>query len=284
MPFVPVDGAQLYYEEAGSGRAILFAHGGGGDLSQWRHQRGEFARTHRVVLYDARGHGRSRAERLDFGIADFAADIAHLLRHLGIARAHLVGATLGGVAALEFALAHPESVDSLVLVSTAPDTTDEMRERFEASAAVVESGDLVAFAEGFLHFLFTPAYAEAHAEEVADFRRGLEQIDPASYARSIRALGHRPDLTPRLGAVQVPVLVVTGELDPIPTSAPGAEALLRALPRARAAVVPHAAHLPQIEQPARFNALVREFLAAAEREATGANAARYNPERGCEDG
>jgi len=281
MPFISADGAQLYYEEAGHGRAILFAHGGGGDLSQWRHQKEEFARTHRVVLYDARGHGQSRAERLEFGIADFAGDIGCVLRHLGIARAHLVGATLGGVAALEFALAHPECVDSLVLVSTAPDTTDEMRERFEASAAVVESGDLAAFAEGFVNFLFTPAYAEARSEEVADFRRRLERIDPASYARSIRALGHRPDLTPRLGAVQVPVLVVTGALDPMPTSAAGAEALLRTLPHARAAVIPEAAHLPHIEQPGRFNALVREFLAAVEREAPGGRAER-SPEPGRE--
>jgi pimeloyl-ACP methyl ester carboxylesterase len=190
----------------------------------------------------------------------FVADLAGLLARLEVGRAAFVGATLGGVAVLEFALAHPEAASAVVLVSTAPDATEEMRARFEASAAVVESGDLAAFAEGFVSFIFSPDYVAAHADEVADFRQRLERIDPAGYAGSIRALGNRPDLTPRLGRLRVPALVVTGALDPIPTSAPGAELLARTMPDARAVVVPGAAHLPHIEQPAAFNQFVLEFL------------------------
>ncbi len=267
MPVVGVQGAQLYYEEAGAGPAVVFAHGGGGDVSQWRHQMATFAQRHRVVAFDARGHGQSRTSTPCFEMTHFRDDLAALLRHLHIARAHLVGATLGGVTILEFALAQPEMVQSLVLISTAPDTTDEMRARFAASAEVVESGDLAGFAEGFINFIFSPEFVDNHADEVADFRRRLEQIDPAGYAQAIRALGNRPDLSPRLGQLHAPAFIVTGALDPIPTSAPGATLLARALPNTRAGVILGAAHLPQIEQPEIFNRLVLDFFAAAEREA-----------------
>ncbi len=226
-----------------------------------------FARRYRTVVFDARGHGQTRVASDHWRITDFADDIGALLRHLEISRAHLVGATLGGVAVLEFALAHPDRVRSLILVSTAPDTTDEMRARFEASAEVAESGDLSAFAEGFVNFIFTSDYAERHPDEVADFRRRLERMDPTGYARAVRALGDRPALSPRLGRLRVPALIVTGALDPIPTSAPGAALLAETLPQARAEVIPDAAHLPQIEQPECFNRLALDFFAAAEREA-----------------
>jgi pimeloyl-ACP methyl ester carboxylesterase len=267
MAVVNLNGLRVHYEEAGAGPAVVLVHGGGGDVSQWRHQLPDFAAHHRVVTFDARGHGASQAAPGKWTMTDFANDLAALLRHLNIARAHLVGATLGGVTILELACAHPEMVHSLVLVSTAPDTTDEMRARFEASAEVVESGDLDGFAEGFINFIFSPAYATDYADDVEDFRQRLTRIDPIGYAASIRALGNRPDLSPRLAQVHIPALIVTGELDPIPTSAPGAALLARALPNARAAVIPDAAHLPQIEQPEIFNAVVLDFFAAAQREA-----------------
>lgn len=261
MPFADVNGVRLHYEEAGHGPAIVLAHGGGGDASQWRHQVPAFAACHRVIAFDARGHGQSGTAGY-YGMEAFAGDLAGLLARLEVERAALVGATLGGVAVLEFALAHPEVATAVVLVSTAPDATDEMRARFEASAAVVESGDLAAFAEGFVSFIFSADYVAAHGAEVDDFRERLQRIDPAGYAGAIRALGNRPDLTPRLGRLRAPALVVTGALDPIPTSAPGATQLVGAIPRARGVILPEAAHLPHIEQPEAFNRLVLDFLNA----------------------
>ena len=267
MPVVKVNSVELYYEETGRGPAVVFAHGGGGDSSQWRHQLAVFAQQYRVIAYDARGHGQSSAAP-DYSIGACADDLAGLLRHLDIQRTYLLGATLGGITILEFALAHPDMAAALVLISTAPDTTDEMRARFDASAAVVESGDLAAFADGYVNFIFTSEYVEAHPDEVADFRQRLKRIDPAGYAGSIRALGNRADLSPRLGALSVPTLILTGERDAIPTSAPGAELLSRSLSNSRASVVPDAAHFAHIEQPETFNRLVLEFLAGVGKEAT----------------
>lgn len=265
MPVLRVRGADIYFEEAGRGSAVVLAHGGGGDLSQWRHQVPAFAQHHRVITFDARGHGQTRTAAPIAGFADFTSDLADLLCHLEIQGAHLVGATLGGVTILELALAHPQKARTLTLISTAADSTDEMRARFEASAAVVESGDLDGFAEGFIHFIFSSAFAARHPAEVEEFRARLAAIDPAGYAQSIRALGNRPGLTARLARLRVPALIVTGALDPIPTSAPGAAALATALPDARAEIIPEAAHLPHIEQPETFNRLALDFFAAAER-------------------
>lgn len=260
MSVIRVNDALLSVEEAGHGPAVVFAHGGGGDLSQWRHQIPVFARQYRVIAFDARGHGGSSLGNGASGIGTFVSDLQTLLRHLEIRQAHFVGATLGGVTVLELALAHPEMARTLVLVSTAPDTTEEMRSRFAASAAIIESGDLDGFAEGFVHFIFSADYVAGHRDEVADFRRRLARVDPVGYARAIGALANRPDLTPRLRTLAVPSLIVTGELDPIPTSATGAALLGRSLPNSRAEVVSGAAHLPQIEQPQIFNRLVLDFL------------------------
>lgn len=264
MPTVAVNGGHVYYEERGRGPAVVLAHGGGGDLSQWRHQISDLARHYRVIAYDARGHGES-SDGGEQTIATWVEDLEAILRHLSVRSAYFVGVTLGGVVILEFALAHGEMVHALVVVSTAPDTTEEMRGRFAASAMVVESGDLAAFAEGFINFIFSAPYVDAHPEEVSDFRRRLERINPASYAMAIRALGNRPDLSPRLRALAAPTLIVTGELDPIPSTVPGAALLAKSLPNSRTAVVQGAAHLPQIEQPETFNRLVLDFFETAGR-------------------
>ena len=148
----------------------------------------------------------------------------------------------------------------LVLVTTVPDTTDEMRERFAASAAVAEEQGLEAFAEGYVGMLFTEAYRERAPQEIEEWKTRMQRLDASGYARVIRALSDRPDLSPRLGAIRVPTLVVVGADDPIPTSHPAAETLRTRIPGARLEVVNGAAHLPFIEQPGVFNALVLQFL------------------------
>ena len=260
MPVLETQEVRLYYEVTGSGPAVVCAHGGGGDSAQWRHQIAPLSARYRVIVYDARGHGRSSVPEGPYSMRLLVDDLRRLLDHLGIKRAVILGATLGGVTAIELALAEPETVHGLVLVTTVPDTTDEMRERFAASAAVAEEQGLEAFAEAYAAMIFTAAYHERAPQEVEEWKMRMQRLDPAGYARVIRALGDRPDLSPRLSAIRVPTLIVVGAEDTIPTSHPAAEALRTGIPDARLEVVNGAAHLPFIEQPEAFNAMMLQFL------------------------
>ena len=112
---VAVDGGTLYYEARGSGPAVVLLHGGGLDLGMWDPQVEPLARSFRVIRYDARGHGRSTARMGPYSTLE---DLRRLLDHLGVARAHLVGLSMGAGVALDFAINHPERVSKLALVST----------------------------------------------------------------------------------------------------------------------------------------------------------------------
>jgi pimeloyl-ACP methyl ester carboxylesterase len=112
---VAVEGGTLYYDSRGGGPAVVLLHGGGLDLTSWDAQADALAEHFRVVRFDARGHGRSAAPP---GLSSPADDLGRVLDQLGVRRATLVGLSMGGGAALNFAIAHPERVERLVLVST----------------------------------------------------------------------------------------------------------------------------------------------------------------------
>src|SRR5256885_9246878 len=110
--FVAVPGARLYYESIGAGPVVVLLHGGNLDLRMWDPQLTELRRLLRFIRYDARGFGRSTPADTAFR-AD--ADLSVLLKHLAVHRASLVGLSLGGRIAIDFALDHPKMVDKLVL-------------------------------------------------------------------------------------------------------------------------------------------------------------------------
>ena len=112
---VAVEGGTLFYEVRGSGPAVVLLHGGGLDRTMWDPQLEPLLRSFRVVRYDARGHGRSSAPMGPYSMVE---DFRLVLDHLGVERAHLVGLSMGGGTALDFATAYPARVHTLALVST----------------------------------------------------------------------------------------------------------------------------------------------------------------------
>lgn len=101
MPYLTVDGAQLYYEDAGSGPPLLFVHGLGSSTRDWFAQVPHFADRYRVLRLDLRGHGRSERTRGPYRIAQFARDVAVTLRKLDAVPAHVVGLSMGGMVTLQ---------------------------------------------------------------------------------------------------------------------------------------------------------------------------------------
>lgn len=112
---VSVEGGTLYFDVRGSGTPVVLLHAGDLDLTMWDPQVGPLAHSYRVIRYDARGHGRSTAPREPYSTVE---DLRVLLDHLGVERAHLVGISMGAGVALNFAVAYPDRVSKLALVST----------------------------------------------------------------------------------------------------------------------------------------------------------------------
>ena len=110
--FAPSGDTQIYFETAGSGPPLVFLHAGSFDRRMWDPQFDLFARRFRVVRYDHRGLGKTEPTHTPFMLHE---DLLSVMRHLGIARAVLVGCSMGGTTAVDFALAYPDMVDALVL-------------------------------------------------------------------------------------------------------------------------------------------------------------------------
>ncbi len=263
----PVNGARFHYERAGGGdAAVVFLHAGVSDMRMWDPQFDRFARRYRTIRYDLRGFGKSpMPEGGQYSNRD---DLFGLLNHLGVEKAALIGCSMGGAAAVDFALEHPAMVTALVLVGAGVGgyiPTDSASFAYWGElVAAIQKGDLDRARE-----------MEA-ALWIDGLGRDAAQIDPAYRARA-REL-HRDNFKPerllhpeqplkppaieRLGEISVPALVLIGDRD-APDVLKLANRLASDVKGARLEMIRDAAHLPNLEHPEVFNRLVLEFLASA---------------------
>lgn len=260
--YAEVDGARLYYETAGTGYPLVWVHAGVADCRMWDPQFGPFAGRYRVARYDARGFGRSP---MPDGPFTPSRDLAGVLDTLGMARAHLVGASMGAVGVIDLALTAPERVGALVLVSpaVAGHRWSEAVRRFGAAEdAALERGDVEAAVE-----LNVRMWVDGP-------RRSPEQVDPVLRKQVWDMQRHafglpagdgipqvvEPPAITRLGDIAAPTLAIIGAEDVEDFHTLGG-LLARQIPGARQAVLPGAAHMVSLERPAEFNRLVMDFLA-----------------------
>jgi 3-oxoadipate enol-lactonase len=257
--------AELYWEEAGKGPAVVLVHEGVCDSRMWDPQWETFPRSHRTVRYDMRGFGRSP---LASGTFSNATDLIGLLEELALGPAALVGVSLGGRVALEVAVKRPDLVSALVLVGAGVPghewTADTLAGWAEEEAAL-ERGDLDAAVEVNLRmWVDGPSrgpdeVAVGVRERVAEMQRRAFEIQlPVGDDASEELLV--PDLSDRLGEIRAPTLVLVGELDR-PDMLSLADRLAAGIPGARLATIGRAAHVPSLECPAEFDRLVLDFLA-----------------------
>jgi 3-oxoadipate enol-lactonase len=229
----------------------------GTTLDMWAPQLPALAERFRVVRYDRRGHGRSPVPPGPYTIDDLGGDVLELLDRLGLERVHFCGLSIGGAVGMWLAVHAPERVDRLVLCCTRPAFPPP--EQWTERAAAVRQGGVAAVAEAALERWFTAPFRAARPDVVDRFRAMLVETPAEGYAACCEALGAL-DLRASLGAVAAPTLVVAGEADPVAPPEEG-EALAAAIPGARHAPVPGAAHIAGAEQPERFTALLLEHLA-----------------------
>lgn len=262
MPNTAAPGFRMEYETMGSGDPLLLINGLGSDRSEWLFQLPPFARLFRVVMFDNRGAGGSGTPPGPYSTAQMADDAAALLGHLGIGRAHVLGVSLGGMIAQEFALRHPERMLRLVLACTAPGGEGSVRPDPEILRAFVRSpgGDPREEVLRTIPFLYTEAYRRARPEEIEAFvRRRLGKPVPAEghAAQLAAAVGHAA--WDRLGTIRAPTLVIAGDGDRL-VPPENSRRLAERIPGAKLVLLPGAPHRLFAENAEVFNREVIAFL------------------------
>jgi len=258
---VVADGAELAVEVRGEGVPVVFIHGFPFDRTMWRHQLAGLSRWKRIAL-DLRGAGASSVAADGYSVARYADDIVQVLDTLGIDRAVVCGLSLGGYILFDLLRRHAGRIRAAVFCNTkaTADSPEAKRGRDEM-AALAEREGVGAVAERLLPQLLAPATVAAQPDVVAHVRDMIGRTPVAGLVGALRALRDRPDSTPMLGSIGVPVLAVAGEEDMI---APAGimQAMAAAIPGAQFAVIPAAGHLAPLEQPLATSRIVADFLDA----------------------
>lgn len=277
MPsIVTDDGIRLHCETAGDGEAILFMHEFGGHHLSWEPQMRHFARRYRCVTYAARGWPPSDVpDRVEaYSQPRAAADAVAILDGLGIAKAHLVGLSMGATAGLEAAIRYPDRVLSLTFAgggSGGGSGDAASRLKFQADCAAfadrLEREGIAAMAELYCAGPARVQFRRKDPRGWAAFKQ--EFAEGSARGHALTMLGIQGARTPfferavELSALTVPVLVVVGDEDSGTLDL--ALFLKRTLPRCGVVMLPNTGHTMNLEEPAAFNAAVQDFIHAVER-------------------
>jgi 3-oxoadipate enol-lactonase len=259
---VRVNGVDLRVEETGVGPPLLLIMGLGASLDTWVAQRDAFAARHRVVLFDNRGAGASDAPPPPWSVVDMAGDAIGVLDALGIARAHVLGVSMGGMIAQEMAIRWPDRIDRLV-VALSFGRPDPIRRAFLLFRrwARLQGADAVEESVAHLPWLVSPRVLNdaERLESLLAVVGAMPMMTPESYSHQIDAILEH-DTVSRLHHVRAPSLVLAAAEDVL-TPVSFSQEIAAAIPNATLVVLPHGGHAVQIEDPESFNAAVLEFLA-----------------------
>jgi 3-oxoadipate enol-lactonase len=242
--------------------AVVLLHGLGMDGSSWALQQEPLiAAGFRPVCPDAPGFGASPYDGHGWSIRRAAQAVAELVRQLGVAPAHVVGISMGGVIALQLALDHPHLVRRLVLTNTfariRPDTLSGWM-YFARRAILVHTVGIPTQARLVAKHLF-PGPDQGPIQE--ELIRQVSRADPRAYRAALRALGLY-NSTRRLGEIKVPTLVITGDRD---TTVPprNQRALAEQIANSRQIILSGAGHAASVERAEEFNRAMLDFLTEA---------------------
>ncbi len=269
-------GRTVTYTQAGSGPLLLLIHGMAGSNESWNAVVEPLARAHTVVAIDLPGHGSSEPGGGDYSLGALASGLRDLLVTLGHERATLVGHSLGGGIAMQFAYQFPEAAERLVLVSSGglgPEVSRVLR------AAALPGADLFIAATAGPGRVAGSALARGLAAvglhpnaDVAEFARGYASLADrdrrAAFLATLRAVvgtdGQRVGAADRLYlAAGMPVLIIWGERDQIIPVEHG-QLAHRAIAGSRLEIFPGVGHMPQLEAPGSFVAALEQFLEETE--------------------
>jgi pimeloyl-ACP methyl ester carboxylesterase len=261
MPQVFVNGVNLYYEVAGQGEPVVLIPGFGAGMWIWFKQIPTFSKNYQTIVFDNRGVGKSDKPLAPYSVAQMAADVAGLLTTLGVTRAHILGASMGGFIAQEFALTYPQLTRSLVLCCTSFGGPNHVPPGPETLAAfgAFQGLNLENRIRQNFHLAFSAAYERQHPAEVEaiiQMRINNPVPEHASLNQLQAAMGF--NIEARVSQITAPTLIITGDHD-LMVPPQNSHNLAAKMPQAEIAVIAGAGHSVFIEETTLFNKTVQKF-------------------------
>ena len=272
MPYLQSDGARLYYEEAGTGTPIVFCHEFSGDLWSWEKQIQHFSRRYRCIAFNARGYPPSEvpASLTRYSHRHAVDDVAVVMRHLGVKKAHIVGCSMGSRTTLDFGLTYPRMVMSLTMIGIGSGADPRKKAVFlresEARACQYEEGGLAVVLKGLRVAANRVQLKRKNPRAFEDFCRRFMLHSAQGCANIIRRVQARRvslfSMERALRALKVPSLVIVGDEDP--GAIESGLFMKKVSPAVQLSVVPATGHLVNLEEPDLMHRLTEDFFALVE--------------------
>lgn len=253
----------LHFNDVGprTAPAVVLLHSLATHSELWAFQVPAWSVHFRIISVDLPGHGRSAVPAENLSLAGMAREVVAVLDHLDIAKAALVGLSLGGMVAQALALEHAHRVAALVIAHAGARTDASVREIWERRIQQFEADGLAGLSHPTLDRWFPRAFSESAPITMEWMTRLIESTDPSGYVGAIRAIQDLDHLD-RLPSVAVPTLVIAGEADAaVPPTV--ASMVAQRIPNARLQLLQDTGHIGNVQQPIGFTELVGQFLKSA---------------------
>ncbi len=256
-----VNGVEMFYRTTGQGDPILLVHGLGGDIRSWEFQENALAEHFTLIMPDQRGHGHSGGPDADtVSTEDFANDLATLLDKLNYDSLHVVGHSMGGMIAQQFALDHPEYVEKLVLIDTAPRITEAtIDEVYSWREAQVEGG-AEAYQEASVRSTFPREFIQNNPNLI-DYLMSRENLVNQEGVLAAGLGMASFDITDRLSEIDAETLIIHGEEDAI-MGLSLAKVMHERFPDSHIITFADCGHSPPVQCQDELNQIIIKFLSS----------------------
>jgi 3-oxoadipate enol-lactonase len=257
-----VNGTEINYEIHGKegNPWMVLSHSLACSVRMWDEQIAAFQDRYRILAFDTRGHGASAAPSGAYTLDMLADDAKGVMDAAGVTRCHWVGLSMGGMIGQTFALKYPGMFQTLTLADTASRYPAEAAPVWADRIKLAETQGMKPLVEPTLARWFTEPYRKAGGKRLADIARLIETTPVAGYAGCCHALP-KINLTARLKDIKCPILVIVGEQD-MGTPVSMAKEIHENAPGSTLVILPSAAHISNIEQPAAFNQALEKLLSS----------------------
>lgn len=255
---VRINGVELNYAVEGEGPWLVMSHSLACNISMWDEQVRLLKAKYRVLRFDTRGHGGSDAPAGAYTLDMLSSDLLGLMDGLGVARAHYVGLSMGGMIGMTFALRHPGRFSSLVLCDTSSRVPPEAAPVWEGRIKLAAEQGMEPLVEPTLQRWFTEPFYKSGKQMMQRVGQMIRSTPVPGYIGCCHAIP-KIDLTDKLGAIECPVRVIVGDQD-VGTPVAMSQAIHNAIPGSELVIIPSASHLSNLEQPQAFNDALADFL------------------------